>query len=66
MTDGLKEYRCKNCKKLLCKGVLIESVVEIKCKACGELSTFKGEPASKYMCLVYPCPNRVTAEDTTK
>jgi len=58
---GLKEYRCQQCNKLLFKGALIDSTVEVKCKACHGFSTFTGEPSSKYMCLVYPCANRVTA-----
>ncbi|MFO0705109.1 MAG: hypothetical protein U0517_04105 [Candidatus Andersenbacteria bacterium] len=57
----LKEYRCNSCRKLLFKGVLIDSAVEIKCKNCKMVTAFTGEPASKYVCLVYPCQNRVTA-----
>ncbi|MDP2587818.1 MAG: hypothetical protein Q8P33_03545 [bacterium] len=60
-TSTLKEYRCRQCSKLLFKGVLVESTVEVKCKGCRALSTFTGEPANKYVCLVYPCPNRVSA-----
>ena len=33
----LNEHRCK-CGKLLLKGVFFDSVLEIKCKKCGEIS----------------------------
>lgn len=36
----LIEYRCA-CGKLLFKGVMLVSVVEIKCKRCGKTKTFK-------------------------
>ena len=35
---SLKEYRCKNCKKLLFKGLIVKSVIEIKCKSCKEIN----------------------------
>lgn len=35
----LTEYRCQ-CGKLLCKGSLFLSEVEIKCKRCGKLTKF--------------------------
>ncbi len=38
----LREYRC-DCGKLLFKGSLLISVVEVKCKRCGEVSTFRGK-----------------------
>ena len=33
----LQEYRCPDCHKLLCKGVLTgkDSEVEVKCRGCG-------------------------------
>lgn len=34
------EYRCQ-CGKLLCKGSLFLSSVEIKCKRCGKLTCFE-------------------------
>ena len=37
----LSEYRC-DCGKLLFKGALLVSLVEVKCKRCGRISTFKG------------------------
>lgn len=38
--NSLIEYRCA-CGKLLFKGVMFMSVVEIKCKRCGETLTFR-------------------------
>ncbi len=38
----LSEYRC-DCGKLLFKGSLLVSVIEVKCKRCGEVLTFKGK-----------------------
>jgi phage FluMu protein Com len=35
----LKEYRC-SCGKLLFKGLLGTSIVEIKCKRCNNISSF--------------------------
>lgn len=37
----LKEYRCQ-CGKLLFKGYLLMSLVEVKCKSCGRLRSFHG------------------------
>ncbi|MGB3988481.1 MAG: hypothetical protein WBK67_02185 [Minisyncoccales bacterium] len=39
---SLSEYRC-DCGKLLFKGALASSVVEVKCKRCGKIKVFKGE-----------------------
>lgn len=55
----LREYRCTNCPKLLFKGVLVDSAVEIKCKGCGSLVTFTGENKNALLCLKQSCPNRV-------
>jgi len=43
----LKEYRCQDCNKLLCKGYLSgsESALEVKCRGCGRLCVFYGEDA---------------------
>lgn len=53
------EYRCKNCAKLLFKGLLIDSEIEIKCKKCHELTTIKSSSKNEYLCLIKPCPNRI-------
>ena len=43
----LREYRCKICKKLLCKGYLntSASALEVKCRGCGNICLFYGEDA---------------------
>lgn len=55
----LREYRCTACNKLLFKGVLVDSTVEIKCKGCGNLVTFQGEEKNAFLCMKQHCPNRV-------
>jgi len=39
--DTLHSYRC-SCGKLLFKGFLLDSTVQIKCRNCGELTSFQG------------------------
>lgn len=41
----LKEFRCPNDNKLLAKGFLQDagSLLEAKCRACGQVSYFQGE-----------------------
>ncbi|HEX8947178.1 MAG TPA: hypothetical protein VF829_03135 [Candidatus Paceibacterota bacterium] len=39
-TDSLQEFRC-SCGKLLFRGSLRISTIEIKCKRCGEVHTFE-------------------------
>ncbi len=43
----LTEYRCRNCRKLLCKGLLEGrgTLLEVKCRGCGRLCLFQGEDA---------------------
>ena len=43
----LTEYRCQTCHKLLCKGILSDrdSLLEVKCRGCGQLCRFTGEDA---------------------
>lgn len=57
---SLREYRCTKCQKLLFKGVLVDSTVEIKCKGCGSMATFQGEASASLLCLKEQCPNRVS------
>ena len=52
------EYRCSKCQKLLFKGVLIDSEVEVKCKGCHALSVFKGVNANELLCMIPNCPRR--------
>lgn len=54
-----KEYRCKNDGKLLLKGILIESEIEIKCKRCGQINVISGENTNDFICLIKNCPGRV-------
>lgn len=56
------EYRCKGCDKLMFKAVLIDSEVEVKCKRCGQMNTFKGGAKDKYVCYIEPCPNRIAVK----
>lgn len=53
------DYRCASCQKLLCKGVLVEGEIEIKCKACHEFTTIKAAAMNEYLCGVQNCPQRV-------
>lgn len=54
-----KEYRCEKCHKLLFKGILIETDLEIKCKHCHELNQIKASQTNEYLCGILPCPNRI-------
>ncbi|MDP3962886.1 MAG: hypothetical protein Q8Q39_00085 [bacterium] len=54
-----REYRCKQCGKLLFKGILVESEIEVKCRGCHEISVFKGENASELLCMIPDCPRRI-------
>jgi phage FluMu protein Com len=60
MAAALGEYRCDSCKSLLFKGVLIEGEVETKCKKCHHVNTFAASASDAYLCLVSPCPHRVS------
>jgi phage FluMu protein Com len=39
----IKDCRCKHCQKLLFKGLIIEAVIEIKCKACKNINKISRE-----------------------
>lgn len=56
---GPIEYRCRSCKSLLFKGLLVEGGIEAKCKKCHALSSFTASAAPEYLCLVSPCPHRI-------
>lgn len=58
-TVRYNEYRCNECNKLLFKGVLVDSEVEVKCNRCNNLNNFIGEPLSEFTCLKGDCLNRV-------
>lgn len=55
------EYRCTECRKLLFKGILVDSVVEAKCRGCGVMNTFTGIAKERLLCLKPECVRRVTA-----
>lgn len=42
MKTSFSEYRCR-CGKLLFKGIIILSTIEVKCKRCGNTETFSHE-----------------------
>lgn len=54
-----KEYRCPHDNKLLFKGVLVDSIVEVKCKGCGNLVELTGEKRDNMICKKIDCANRV-------
>ncbi|MBI4600162.1 Com family DNA-binding transcriptional regulator [Candidatus Uhrbacteria bacterium] len=53
------EYRCSSCKKLLFKGVLIESEIEIKCRSCHTMNVVAADSGNEYLCAIKHCPGRV-------
>lgn len=62
-----QEYRCSACKKLLFKGFLVESEIEIKCRSCHTLSTITSSARDEYLCMIKHCPNRIQfAKDTSR
>lgn len=54
-----KEYRCPNDDKLLFKGLLVDSTVEVKCKACKVIVILEGTPSDELICKKVDCQNRV-------
>lgn len=56
---GFTEYRCQKCKKLLCKGTLVEGIIEVRCKHCHTFTTIESSKFDQLLCAVYPCPHRV-------
>ncbi len=52
------------CKKLLFKGLLIESVVEIKCRSCQTMNTLESSRSDELICMVSPCPYRKSIKDS--
>ncbi len=66
MSAVLRDYRCKQCRKLLFRGFLVESVVEVKCRSCHALTTIESSQFNDYLCAVYPCPHRVTVVSPPK
>ncbi|OGZ16368.1 MAG: hypothetical protein A2494_00600 [Candidatus Lloydbacteria bacterium RIFOXYC12_FULL_46_25] len=58
-----QEYRCRKCKKLMFKAILVESEIEVKCRACGELNVFQGISQEKLLCFKENCERRVKRDD---
>jgi phage FluMu protein Com len=59
-----QEYRCMTCAKLLFKGILVDSEVEVKCRGCGNVSTFHGVAKEKLICFVEKCAGRRKASES--
>lgn len=59
MSLPYKEYRCRDCKKLLFRGWLAEGEVEVKCKSCHALTTVTESKFDEMLCAVLPCPHRI-------
>lgn len=58
-TASYKAYRCPHDQKLLFKGILIDSEVEVKCRDCKQLVVLRGEPVTAWLCKKEHCPNRI-------
>jgi len=54
------EFRCDGCGKLLFKGIVVEGEIEIKCRQCHGLTRVVRTQFNDLLCLISPCPNRVT------
>lgn len=66
MSITYHQYRCGDCDKLLFKGILIDSEIEVKCKRCGKITVFTGQPHHKYICyLADTCPNNPARQRTS-
>ncbi|MBI4239948.1 Com family DNA-binding transcriptional regulator [Candidatus Uhrbacteria bacterium] len=64
MNVTYNEYRCSNCQKLLFKGMLLESEIEIKCKRCHEFTTVKASKLMPFVCGKKVCRNRIPLNTT--
>ncbi len=54
-----QEYRCPHDNKLLFKGVLVDSEIQIKCRHCKNLIKIQGIDKEEMVCKKISCPNRV-------
>jgi phage FluMu protein Com len=61
-----KEYRCPSCNKLLFKGLLVDSEVEVKCRGCGQLHSIIGESKEKLLCFKEDCTGRKKITDAVR
>lgn len=58
-----QNFRCSSCDKLLFKGILVDSGVEVKCRGCGAMNEFKGVSKDRLICFKPECSGRVSFED---
>lgn len=57
---GNFDYRCEGCEKLLFKGVLLNSEIEVKYKRCGQMNVFQGALTNNQLCMnAEHCPRRI-------
>ena len=63
MGVSFKEYRCESCQKLFFKGILVEGTIELKCRHCHTVNTIQKSDFNELLCLISPCPHRVTLHD---
>jgi LSD1 subclass zinc finger protein len=62
----LHDHRCRDCRKLLFRGLLIEGTVEIKCKHCHAVNEVSASNAADLLCMIPKCPNRIFAPSAQK
>ena len=62
MSACLTEYRCRSCRKLLFKGLLVEGSVEVKCRQCHAVTVVSASKFNRLLCMIDPCPQRVPHE----
>lgn len=60
------EYRCRQCQRLLFKGILVEGEIEVKCKSCKEVTTVKESQFNDLLCMIEHCPNRIHCPSAQK
>lgn len=53
------EYRCPFDNKLLFKGIIIDSHIEIKCKFCKKIISITGVSKDTMICKKIDCKNRI-------
>ncbi|MEK7619559.1 MAG: Com family DNA-binding transcriptional regulator [Patescibacteria group bacterium] len=66
MVLSYNEYRCPHCGKLMFKGLLVDSEIEIKCRSCRQLNVVQSSSHDAYLCMKKECPNRIRIEPQNK